>query len=77
MSSMNPQSPPAFTDPRYQAVLEQLACDEGMSAENVMRAALRLYQAVRTRAGQGQHLAFTDEQGALVKEPVYGLPALD
>lgn len=46
-------------DERYTAALDVMASDADMSKTAVLRAALRLYQLVQARRGEGYEMAFT------------------
>ncbi len=61
-------------DTRHNAVLEGLADEQGMTKEQVMRQALRIYQMIHTRAKEGKALAFTKD--GVVMPEVVGLPWL-
>jgi len=63
-------------DDRYMAALEALADQHAMTKTQVIRQALRLYQAVCARTANGEELAFT-KNGVVVPVIVVGLPALD
>lgn len=59
------------------AVLDEEAAAMGMSADQTLAQAIRLYQTVNIKARQGLSLAFVDASGRVVADPVMGLPAFD
>ena len=63
-------------DDRYMAALEALADQHAMTKTQVIRQALRLYQAVCSSCAYGEELAFTKD-GVVVPVVIVGLPALD
>lgn len=60
-----------LTDKESEALM-RLASQQGMSANNVMRAALRHYQMVTERARRGESIVWRDASGAPVIEEVGG-----
>lgn len=48
-------------DDRYTEALEKMATDADMTKTAVLRAALRLYQLVQSRRGEGYEMAFTKD----------------
>lgn len=49
---------------REMVVLEQLATEKGLSKTQLLRQALRLYQSIIERIGQGDKLFFEDSKKA-------------
>ena len=52
--------------PQEQAVLAEMAKEQDLSEQGLLRQALRLYQAVHLEGKRGHRMAFVDEQGKLV-----------
>jgi hypothetical protein len=66
-----------FADEKYQQVLEELAKAQNMSEENVMRAALRVYQLVHENNKRGLSLSFVDSTGQVVSDRMSIMPNID
>lgn len=58
-------------------VLNAEAAAMGLTPDQALAQAVRLYQLVNNNARKGLQLAFTDAQGQLVRETPCGRPALD
>lgn len=59
------------------AVLDEEASFMGLTPDQAMAQAIRLYQLVNHQARAQRQLAFVDANGELVREAAKGLPALD
>jgi len=59
------------------SVLAEEAAAMGMTTDQALAQAIRLYQMVNIKARAGLQLAFSDERGHLVRDTVAGLPAQD
>lgn len=57
-----------FPKEKDKALIAKLVAESGMSEENIVRAAIRLYQSATVRATQGQHLVFVDPNGNVIVE---------
>lgn len=61
----------------YDAALTELAREQDMTEDAVMRCALRLYQMHNVRRKQGFHIVWLDEEGNPFPEMTGGCSAMD
>lgn len=67
-----------FTLPdSHLSVLNQEADAMGLSPDQALAQAIRLYQLINHKARAGLLMAFVDSRGKLVKEEINGLPAFN
>lgn len=84
MSKSNSSGYPDITDcldvrwkPGEIAAIKKMAQEDEMSERNVILAGLRLRQLVRVKQREGLNLAWTNDKGELVREPVFGCGPVD
>lgn len=66
----------SLTDDEF-AAFEAMRVRKDMNASSVVRLALRMLSAMDERLSRGERIAWTDENGTLIEEPIAGCPALD